>query len=81
MDQAIKEISLEEKSMDVENLNGKIAATMMADGFIRCIKERVLLPGVMEEYTKESGRATWCMEMVHIHGQMVENTKDNIIVT
>ena len=58
MDQAIKEISWEERNTDMGNTSGRIAVTIRADGFIRCMKVRVLLVGVTEEYTKENGRIT-----------------------
>jgi hypothetical protein len=52
----MKEISLMAKSMDTVSFNGMTAAITRADGFKMFILGRELSAGLMEGYTKGSGR-------------------------
>merc|ERR1711990_1022720 len=57
-----------------------VALTLELITMMKCT--RVLIsggftPGLMVEYTKDSGKKVRCMEWVHILGQMVVNIKES----
>lgn len=77
----IKDILVEVKNMDLASIIGLTVAIMKENGQMISWRVREPLVGLMEEYTKDNGKITWCMEVEITSGQTVVNIRESIIAT
>lgn len=77
MEQCMKEIMSQEKSMEWVNFNGQMVRFIRDNSSIIILKGQENINGQMEELITENGKIIKCMEEVCLPGQMEGNMKEN----